>query len=158
MNSITSGPYSFAGSLAPLFRIRELLARPSAASVLHVHVSSGKDAGLDHEYELVDCITIVMCGGTTVALPATVKRVRARTLSPLRCMSAYACCACARAHVGRSLANVMCVYTSETSRVLCKATSTGLRFIDRFLDLPINFISITKFVISFAHADFAVGY
>lgn len=37
----------------------------------HVHVSSGKDAGLDHECELVDCITIVMCGCMTVALPAT---------------------------------------------------------------------------------------
>lgn len=45
-----------------------------------VYVSSGKDAGLDHEYKLVDCITIVMCGGTTVALPATVKRVHARTI------------------------------------------------------------------------------
>lgn len=47
-------------------RIRER--RPCTAAgrvrVWNVHVSSGKDAGLDHEYELVDCITIVMCGGS----------------------------------------------------------------------------------------------
>lgn len=96
--------------------MRKLEPRPCPCPCV-LHVSSGKDAGLDHECELVDCITIVMCGGTTVALPATVKRVQlSRTLAS-GCASdvhtyapvharrhARACVGGirARAHVGRS--------------------------------------------------------